>query len=162
MPARRGSLARLRRPCNSCWMRRPHRSRASPTNQMTWKGPLHSGGVGEFFGSSGLKTGKPVHRDDFHRVSPRLGALGQPSLEHLCSGCGWTMTNSRAEPAPGFRFCLVPCSASAGWVDLRPGWWVVASSVGVWWPSPCLSPFVSGECASSVSCRCRSSSRANV
>ena len=40
------------------------------------EGIHHRDCVGKLFGGGGLEAGEPVHRDDLHGLTPRLGALG--------------------------------------------------------------------------------------
>ncbi len=47
------------------------------------EGIHHGHSVGQLFRGSGLQPGEPVHREDFHALTPGLRSLGEPLLERL-------------------------------------------------------------------------------
>ena len=47
------------------------------------EGVHHRDRLGQFLGGGGLEAGEPVHRDDLDRLTPGVGAFGQPRLEGL-------------------------------------------------------------------------------
>jgi hypothetical protein len=67
----------------SCWIRRRHRSTASPGQADDVEGIHHRHRVGQLLAGGGLEPGEPVHRDHLHAVAPGFVAVGEPGLERL-------------------------------------------------------------------------------